>query len=40
MTTFFLNPMIIFHNGGHKIPRLDEKKIKIIKNFILNVCQD
>ncbi|XP_017238119.1 uncharacterized protein LOC108211119 [Daucus carota subsp. sativus] len=31
---FFLDPFVIFHSGGHEVPELDEKGLKVMKSFL------
>ncbi|XP_017240890.1 uncharacterized protein LOC108213592 [Daucus carota subsp. sativus] len=30
----FLDPFVIFHSGGHEIPKLDEKGLKVMNSFL------
>ncbi|XP_017238121.1 uncharacterized protein LOC108211120 isoform X2 [Daucus carota subsp. sativus] len=30
----FLHPFVIFHSGGHEVPELDEKGLKVMNSFL------
>ncbi|KAM3133660.1 hypothetical protein pb186bvf_014206 [Paramecium bursaria] len=40
LTSQFLNPLVIYHNQGHKIPTLTYEQIKQVNEFFENKKQD